>query len=127
MGFCTLDTLGHWMVNGTHIYVPTSVDFDNENIVGPTSGRAESGRMHIAWVRPTVRTIKLSYSHLTGNEKELLHNLMQGKEFTLTYWDCGIKTMSAYGGKDSYKLVNINSHPNENGEYESYSIPIVEI
>ena len=114
-------------MNGMHIYIPSSVSYGNDNIVGPKSGRSESGKMRIFWVRPTVRTIKLTYDKLTGAEKDLLHTLMQGKEFTLTYFDNGIKTVPVYGGKDEYTLVNIMNYKDEGGEYKDYSINLIEM
>lgn len=127
MGLLQMCTNGYWAVNGTAIYVPSTVEFNNENIVGPQSGRAESGLMHIAWVRPTVRTVKLNYEHLTGYEKKWLHDLMQGKEFNFTFFDDGIQTMSGYGGKDGYTQINLNNYKNEGGEYGNYSITVVEM
>lgn len=127
MGICKLCTNGHWAVNGTPIYTPDSgVPDDNDNIVSSDTGRAESGFMYITWVRPTVRTVKLTYKWLTGKEKDLLHNLMQGKEFKLTYFDSGVKTMSAYGGKDNYTLVDSSLYASEGGLYKDYSITVTE-
>ena len=127
MGILKLCTNGYWKVNGTPIYVPSSISFDNDNIVSSDSGRTESGYMYIEWVRPTVRKIKLTYEHLTGAEKDFLHSRMQGKEFTFTYYDNGIKTMSGYGGKDSYTQCNLSNYASEGGEYKDYTIDIVEI
>lgn len=83
--------------------------------------------MYITWVRPTVRTVKLTYKWLTGKEKDLLHDLMQGKEFELTYFDSGVRTMSAYGGKDSYTLVDSSLYASEGGLYKDFSIDIIEM
>ena len=52
---------------------------------------------------------------------------MQGKEFTFTYYDNGIQTMSAYGGKDSYVQVNLKNYAREGGEYKDYTIDVIEM
>lgn len=127
MGICKICTNGYWAVDGTPIYVPSTIVIENDNIVSSDSGRAESGLMYINWVRTTVRKIKLTYERITGLEVATMHNLMQGKEFTFTYYDNGIKTMSAYAGKDSYTQHNLGNYVNEGGEYRDFSIDIVEM
>lgn len=129
MGLNKLCINGYWKVGSTPIYVPSKggVGIENDNIVSPDSGRTESGKMYIEWVRPTVRTVKLSYKKITGAEVAFLHNLMQGKVFTFTYYDNGIKTMEAYAGKDSYTQKNLSNYASEGGEYENYSIDVIEI
>lgn len=127
MGMLKKCTNGYWAVNGTALYVPDSVGIENDNIVSPDTGRTESGQMKITWVRRTVRKVILRFYHLTGNEKTFLHNLMQGKEFNFTYYDNGIQTMSAYGGKDSYEQVNLKNYAREGGEYKDYTIDVIEM
>lgn len=127
MGICKICTNGYWAVDGTPIYVPTSVTIENDNIVSSDSGRVESGRMYISWVRPTVRKIKLTFEKITGFEVAYMHNLMQGKEFSFTYYDNGIKTMDAYAGKDSYTLTNLSVYPGEGGLYTDYTIDVIEM
>ncbi len=127
MGICKKCTNGYWAVNGTPIYVPSSVTIENDNIVSSDSGRVESGMMYISWVRPTVRKVKLTYDHITGLEVAFMHNLMQGREFTFTYYDNGIQTMSAYAGKDSYTQKNLGKYVSEGGEYKDFSIDVIEM
>lgn len=116
-----------WAVNGTPIYNPSSVAIANDNIVSSDTGRTESGYMYITWVRTTVRTVKLTYEWITGTEVAFLHSLMQGREFSFTYYDNGVKTMSAYAGKDSYTLCDPSLYANEGGLYKNYSIDIIEM
>lgn len=127
MGICKKCTNGYWAVDGTPIYVPSSVVIENDNIVSSDSGRAESGRMYINWVRPTVRKVKLTFEKITGFEVAFMHNLMQGKEFNFTYYDNGIKTMAGYCGKDSYTQHNLGNYKNEGGEYRDFSINVEEM
>lgn len=127
MGLGTLDP--DWAVNGTPIYAPTAnkVDFDHDNIVSDDSGRVESGFMHIRWVRPDVLKINLVWDKLTGNEKDHIKNLMQGKEFEFTYWDNGRKVMNGYCGKVSYTLDRTDLHEDEGGVYRNIRANVVEI
>ena len=118
---------GRWAVDGTPIFIPSSPVITNDNIVSSDTGRTESGYMHITWVRPTVRNVKLTYEWITGAEVAFLHNLMQGKEFTFTYYDNGTKTMRAYAGKDSYTLCDPSLYASEGGLYKNYSIDIIEM
>lgn len=125
MGICKKSN--YWAVDRVDIYTPSSVEITNDNIVSSDSGRTESGHMHITWVRSTVRTIKITYEWITGAEVDFLHSLMQGKEFSFTYYDNGIKTMSAYAGKDSYTQCNLAAYASEGGLYKGYTITIIEM
>lgn len=127
MGMLSPCTNGYWAVDGQPLYVPDEVDIGNDNIVSSDSGRLESGYTYIRWVRPTVRKVTLTYKHLTGYEKDYLHNLMQGRVFMFTYWDNGIQVMEAYAGKDDYKQKNLSNYADEGGEYSDYKVSIVEM
>ena len=128
MGICKLCTNGYWAVDGNPIYVPTSVTIENDNIVSSDSGRVESGKMYINWVRNTVRKVKLTYEKISGLEVAYLHNLMQGREFKFSYYDAGsIQSMDAYAGKDSYTQSNLSVYPREGGLYTDFTIDIIEM
>ena len=127
MGLWKKCTNGYWAVDGTPIYVPSTVVIENDNIVSSDSGRTESGLMYINWVRPTVRKIKLTYSDITGMEVAQMHNLMQGKEFRFTYYDNGVQTISAYAGKDSYTQSDLSRYSGEGGYYKDFTIDVIEM
>ena len=99
-----LDTVGEWMVNGSHLYIPSNgLRVEHSNLAGSSSGRTEDGIMHIDWVRRDIRKVNLQWKVLTGTELNYILGLMQGKEFTLTFKDRGIvQTMSAYSSESSY-------------------------
>ena len=99
-----LDTVGEWMVNGSHLYIPSNgIRVEHSNLAGSSSGRTEDGIMHIDWVRRDIRKVNLQWKVLTGTELNYILGLMQGKEFTLTFKDRGIvQTMSAYSSESSY-------------------------
>jgi len=127
MGIASLCTNGYWAIDGTAIYVPTSVDVSHENIVTADSGRVESGYMHVTFVRGDVRTVQLAYDHITGAEVDYMLSLTQGRVFTLTFYDNGIKTMDGYVGRSSYSQKNLSVYTDEGGEYEDYKFNIIEM
>ena len=99
-----LDTAGEWMVNSSHIYIPSAgIRVEHTNLAGSSSGRTEDGIMHIDWVRRDIRKVNLQWKVLTGTELNYILGLMQGKEFRLTFKDRGqVQTMSAYSSESSY-------------------------
>ena len=99
-----LDTAGEWMVNDSHLYIPSAgIRVEHTNLAGSSSGRTEDGVMHIDWVRRDIRKVCLQWKVLTGTELNYILGLMQGKEFTLTFKDRGhVQTMSAYSSESSY-------------------------
>lgn len=129
MGIAKLCTNGYWAVDGHPIYVPSEsgIQIDHDNIVGPDSGRVESGYMHIDWVRTDVRKVSLTYEILTGAEVEYMRNLMQGKVFDFTYYDNGIHTMEAYCGKNTYTQQNLALYKAEGGRYKGFKINVEEM
>lgn len=126
MAIAKIDTDGKWMVDSSHIYVPsTPCKVEHSNIAGSSTGRDESGVMHIDWVRRDVRKVFLTYSYISASELAYMMNLMQGKEFTFKFDDQGsVKTMTAYVGESSY------SYYTDNGTekiYKDFSINVIEL
>lgn len=120
---------GRWKVNGHSIPQPQSVDIEHTNVASEDSGRAENGVMKITWVRRDVKKIKMKWSALTGNEVHEILNLMQGKEYTFTYWDAGSKSINAYTGDSDYHIYSYNPklYGNQGGLYTDFSIDAVEL
>jgi hypothetical protein len=99
-----LDTLGEWMIDDKHLYIPSAgIQVSHSNLAGSSSGRTEDGVMHIDWIRRDIRKVHLQWKVLTGSEMDYVMGLMQGKEFTLTFRDRGrVQTMRAYSSESSY-------------------------
>ena len=99
-----LDTAGEWMVNSSHLYIPSAgIKVEHTNLAGSSSGRTEDGVMHIDWIRRDIRKVNLQWKVLTASELDYILGLMQGQEFTLTFKDRGrVQTMSAYSSESSY-------------------------
>ena len=127
MSVAKLATNGWWAVNGTPIYTPTDSEIEHENMVSSDSGRTESGKMHITWIRRDIVKVNLTFKYLTGEEVRYMLDRMQGQEFTFTYYDDGTKTISAYVGKCSYKQHNLTLHASEGGLYEDFKINVIEM
>lgn len=127
MGFGVLDD--NWKVNDNKLCLPSAgkPKFSHDNIVSSNSGRTESGKMHIRWVRRDVLNITLTWDKLTGDEKDRIVKLLQGKTFTFTYWDNGKKTMPAYCGKVDYELESMERYADEGGIYKNITATVVEI
>jgi hypothetical protein len=99
-----LDTAGEWMVGSKHLYIPSAgIRVEHTNLAGSSSGRTEDGIMHIDWIRRDIRKVNLQWKVLSGSELNYILDLMQGKEFTLTFKDRGrVQTMNAYSSESSY-------------------------
>ena len=99
-----LDTTGTWKVDESPLYIPSAgIQVEHSNLAGSSSGRTEDGIMHIDWIRRDIRKVHLRWSVLTAAELDYVLNLMQGKEFTLTFKDRGsVHTMRAYSSESSY-------------------------
>ena len=99
-----LDTAGEWMVNSSHLYIPSAgITVEHTNLAGSSSGRTEDGLMHIDWIRRDIRKVNLQWKVLTASELDYVLGLMQGKEFRLTFKDRGrVQTMNAYSSESSY-------------------------
>lgn len=127
MSIAKMCTNGYWAIDGTPIFVPDEISFTHDNIVTSDSGRVESGFMRVTFVRGDVRTVSFEYEHITGAEVEYIFSLTQGRVFTLTYYDNGIKTMRGYVGRSSYTQKNLGAYQSEGGEYKGYKFNIIEI
>ena len=69
----------------------------------------------------------MTFKFLTGNEVAYMRNLMQGREFTFTYYDNGLVSIHAYVGKNQYKQHNLTLYADEGGLYEDFKINVIEM
>ena len=121
-----LDTKGWWKVGNSPLYTPaTPCKIEHSNITGSSTGRSEDGVMRIDWVRRDMRKVYYTLKAVTAGEIAYLEDLMQGKEFTLTFRDKSqTQTMQAYCGESNYEFYTYHS-----GEeiYINFSLNIVEL
>ena len=94
----------HWKVNGTAIYEPApDTHIMHTSISSADSGRTEDGYMHNTWVRTDMVKVNMVWKALTGMEVQNLVTLMQGKEFTLTFYEFGTeRTAEVYVAEVNY-------------------------
>jgi len=84
--------------------------------------------MHIDWVRTNMVKVSMVWKYLTGSEVATLESLMQGKEFTLTYFDKGsAHTANVYVSTLSYKKVTDALYTSEGGLYQDITANAIEI
>ena len=128
-----LDDGTHWAVSfddrvtWTPIYVPApNLNIEHTNVASADSGRTEDGVMHINWVRRDVKKVNLLYNAISGNEKEYMINLMQGKEFWFRYLDVTVKEIYAYTGENKYQYYSLAHYENEGGIFTNFSINVIE-
>lgn len=124
-----LDTEGRWAANGSPLYIPSpGVSISHESIQSSDTGRTEDGVMHIDWVRTNMVKVGLSWKYLTGKEVARLEKLMQGKEFTLTYFDKGsTHDVRVYVSTLSYTKENDALYEADGGLYSNISANAIEI
>ena len=122
-----LDTANEWMVGSYHIYIPaTPCKVEHSNVAGASTGRDESGVMHIDWVRRDVRKVYLKYKVITASELAYMMGKMQGKEFTFKFKDQGaVQTMNAYVGESSYEFYSDKLF--SEGVYVNFEIHVIEV
>ena len=124
---CKLDTLGHWMVDSSHLYVPPfNTKVEHSNSTGSSTGRSEDGIMRIDWVRRDVRKAFLKYGAMSAHELAYTMNLLQGKEFTFTFMDQGVvQTFNGYVGESTYSYYTASDLYDEN-IYTDVEIHVIE-
>lgn len=123
-----LDTAGKWMVDSDEIYIPsTPCKVEHSNVTGESTGRDETGIMHIDWVRTDVRKVYLHYNAITETELSYMMSRMQGKEFSFKFLDQGsVQTMNAYVGESNYEFYSYSSAYSE-GVYTNFEIHVIEM
>ena len=124
---CKLDTMGHWMVDGSPLYVPAfNTKVEHSNITGSSTGRSEDGIMRIDWVRRDVRKVFLKYPAMSAHELAYTMNLLQGKEFMFTFMDQGtVQSFNGYVGESTYNYYTASDLYDEN-IYTDVEIHVIE-
>lgn len=118
----------HWKANDTSIYEPSSgLKILHTSISSADSGRTEDGYMHNTWVRTNMVKIDFVWNALTGKEVKYLVDLIQGKEFTLTYYEYGAEqTADVYVAEITYEYRFDGEYAEEGGIYFNVSCSAVE-
>ncbi len=116
-----------WKINGVPIYTPgKDTQIDKESLASSDSGRTEAGFMQIDWLRTEITKVYFTYETMTTDELSYMLSLVQGKEFTLTYYDPidkAVRTIECYTSTSSMKLYNAVLY---NGMWHSVTFNAIE-
>lgn len=81
-----LTTKGHFRVDGKE-FVAKSINLKYESLADENSGRTDDGVMHIYWIFSRIRKIEITMPPCTVAESASILSLVQGKTYSLTYFD----------------------------------------
>lgn len=88
-------------------FTPKAVSPVYESIADETSGRDDSGEMHITWLKNKLVKLEIELpAHYENDSRyNTILNLVQGKVYNLTYWDIlekTEKTIECYTSNSKY-------------------------
>lgn len=115
MGIGVVDN--RWKVGNTAIFRPSNkMQIEHTSLKSADSDKTEDGVQHNTWIRRDIVTIQFVWDALTGQEVKTLINLMQGKEFTLTYPEFGeTHTANVEVGQIHYTTITNELFSDEGG------------
>lgn len=118
---------GEIIINGSHRFTPKSLKPNFESLAAANSGRTDDGTIHIYWVLRKIRKLEIEMPPCSSSEASAILNLVQGKEYTITYWDIldnAEKTISVYTSTSS---ADCYSGIIRNGLWQGLSFNAIEI
>ena len=117
----------HSFAIGSHKFQAKEMHFGWESLASEDSGRTLDGIMHIYWVLRKIRKIEITMPPCTEDTIYEIINLVQGKEYYLTYYDPAIKSnrtiwcYTSNAGADMYSGVVMN------GLWQGFEFHAIEI
>lgn len=90
--------------NANNKFTAKSLKPSFESLAASNSGRTDDGTMHIYWVLRKIRKLEIEMPPCTSADAARLLSLVQGREYTITYWDIldnAEKTISVYTSNSS--------------------------
>lgn len=82
----TTNTQGDFIINNITFHAQ-SLKVSYESLADESSGRASSGKMIINWVYSKIRKVEIEMPPMTASEVSQLLSLVQGKTYSMSYWD----------------------------------------
>lgn len=82
-----LTSQGHFQINGDKEFVAKSLRVGFESLSGEDSGRTDDGVMRINWIFRKIRKVEIEMPPCSSADVAKLLGLVQGKEYSLTYYD----------------------------------------
>lgn len=95
---------GDFIINNTYTFTPKSLKPSFDSLAAANSGRTDDGTMHIYWVLRRIRKLEIEMPPCTSAEAAAILDLVQGREYTITYWDIlenDEKTITVYTSNSS--------------------------
>lgn len=81
-----LSNKGNFIIGGIE-FKPKSMKPNYESLATEDSGRTDDGVMRITWVLDRVRKWEIVMPPMTSAQQSQLLSLVQGKTYSMTYWD----------------------------------------
>ena len=82
----SLTTKGHFSINGKE-FSAKAIKVGFESLASENSGRTLDGILHIDWVLSRIRKVEIEMPPMSSADVSRLLSLVQGREYTLVYFD----------------------------------------
>jgi hypothetical protein len=121
-----LTSKGHFKVNGKE-FAAKAIKVGFESLSGSDSGRTEDGVMHINWIFRRIRKVEITMPPCTSEEVSELLSLVQGQEYSLTYFDPLENKEKMIGVYTSTTAADMYSGIIRNGLWQGVSFNAIEM
>lgn len=121
-----LTSKGHFKVNGKE-FAAKAIKVGFESLSGSDSGRTEDGVMHINWIFRRIRKVEITMPPCTSEEVSALLSLVQGQEYSLTYFDPLENKEKMIGVYTSTTAADMYSGIIRNGLWQGVSFNAIEM
>lgn len=123
----SLTARGKIKINNSQEFDVKNINPRWESIQTANSGRSDDGVMHIFWVKRKVRKLEITLPPSTASQVNAVLSLVQGQEYTLTYFDPlanAEKTINVYTSNSS---ANMYSGVLYNGLWQDVTFNAIEL
>lgn len=80
-----------------HYFEAKNINVTYESLASEDSGRTDDGVMHIEWVRSKMTKVEVTMPPIPSSVVSELIGLVQGREYTIGYWDVSINSWRYLG------------------------------
>lgn len=81
-----LSDKGNFIIDGKE-FKPKAIKVIYDSVAASNSGRDDSGKMHIKWVRRCIVRLEIEFPPCKVKEAHDIMKLVQGQFYDITYWD----------------------------------------
>ena len=121
-----LTSKGHFKI-GNKEFKAKNIKVGFESLAGSDSGRTEDGVMHIDWIFRRIRKVEIELPTCDAGEVARLLSLVQGQEYTLTYFDPLENNYKQIGCYTSNSSADCYSGVVRGGLYQGVSFNAIEL